>query len=268
MEKGGISRHNRELLGILNRAAKGPFDLPYVANSLNVSIEKAKNIVTYWVERGWLTRVKRGLYSTVSLSAAHPESQKEDSWIVAATVFNPCYLGGWSAGEYWGLTEQIFNDVVVFTSRRFNRKEKEIQGTSYIIKTISKNKFFGLKPVWRGQVKVLVSDLERTIIDLLDDPALGGGIRHIAQMINEYFSREDKNTSNLIDYIKKHGNRAIYKRLGYLIEILNIAAPDILKQCSQNKSAGYSKLDTTLSDKGKHLRRWNLTISVDLKGAV
>ncbi|MFH1362139.1 MAG: hypothetical protein ABIH69_05755 [bacterium] len=268
MEIGGISRRNRQLLGILNRAAKGPFDFNFVANTLNIPIEKAKKIVNYWVKRGWLTSVKRGLYSTVSLSAARPESQKEDPWLVASTVFNPCYIGGWSAGEYFELTEQIFSDVVVFSSRRFNRREKEIQGTGYIIRTISKERFYGLKPVWRGQVKVFVSDLERTIVDLLDNPALGGGIRHTFQMINEYFSRKDKNTSNLIKYIKKYGNRVIYKRLGYLLEVLEIDAPDIAAQCSQNKSAGYSKLDPTLSAKGKHLRRWNLIINADLKGAV
>jgi len=32
---------------------------------------------------------------------------------------------------------------------------------------------FGLKSVWRGQVKVSVSDSTRTILDMLNDPRLG-----------------------------------------------------------------------------------------------
>lgn len=266
MEISGISKRNRELLGLLNRSARGPFDSIFVANTLSIPLNKAKNLVTYWVRRGWLTRIKRGLYSTVSLNTARPEAQKEDPWIVAATVFRPCYIGGWSACEHFGLTEQLFSDIVVFSSKRLNKKEKEIQGTGYIIKFVNKERFFGLKPVWHGQTKILVSDLERTIIDLLDDSAIGGGIRHIAQMINEYFLRKDINTANLIKYAKKHGNGTIYKRLGYLIEALNIEAPNIVKQCVKNQSTGYSRLDTTLPSKGKHLRRWNLIINADLKG--
>ena len=268
MKMGGISKRNRELLSILNRAAKNPFSLAFVSNILNISEQKAKNIVTYWVGRGWLTRVKRGLYNTVSLSTVRPETQKEDPWIVANTVFNPCYIGGWSACEHWGFTEQIFNDVAVFSARRFNRKVHEIQGTCYIVKTINKKRFYGLKPVWRGTSKISVSDPSRTIIDLLDDPKIGGGIRNIADMINEYFDSDKRDDKALIEYLSIFRNRVICKRLGYLIEYLKIEAPELIKRCEELKSSGYTKLDPTLPVKGKLMRRWNLRLNANLEGAL
>ena len=268
MKISGISKRNRELLGILNRAAKKPFDLNFVANVLNISKSKAKNLATYWAGRGWLTRVKRGLYNTVSLSTVRPEAIKEDTWVVANVVFAPCYIGGWSACEHWGFTEQIFNDVAVYSIRRFNKKIQEVQGTRYIIKTINKKRFYGLKPVWRGTNKISVSDPSRTIIDILYDPKIGGGIRNVADMINEYFNSDKRDDKKLIEYLSAFSNGVIYKRLGYLIEYLNIDAPDLIKKCFKLKSSGYSKLDPTLPLKGKILRRWNLRINANLEAAL
>jgi predicted transcriptional regulator of viral defense system len=268
MGLGGINKYNRELLSSLNRSAKGPFDLGYVAKTLNIPKAKVRYMVKFWAKQGWLTRIKRGLYSTVSLSTLRPEAQKEDAWVIAEAVFKPCYIGGWSACEHWGFTEQIFNDIVVFSSRRFNRNERKIQGTNYIINTVNMKRFYGLKPIWRGTKKISVSDPSRTIIDILDNPKLGGGMRNVADMLNEYFNSENRNDKTLIEYISRYGNRVVYKRLGYLIEYLNINAPDLIKTCNQLKSAGYTKLDPTLPLKGKIVRRWNLRLNTNLEGAL
>lgn len=268
MSMGGINKDNRELLGNLNRSAKGPFDLDFVSQTLNLSKTRARHMVKFWAKQGWLTRIKRGLYSTVSLSALRPDAQKEDAWVIAEAVFSPCYIGGWSACEHWGLTEQIFNDIVVFSARRFNRSEKKIQGTNYIIRTVNLKRFYGLRAVWRGAKKISVSDPSRTLVDILDDPKLGGGIRNVADMANEYFNGENRNDGLLKEYIAKHGKRAIYKRLGYLIEYLNIAAPELVKTCYKLKSSGYTKLDPALPLKGKLLRRWNLRLNANLEDAL
>jgi len=264
MKIGGISRQNREILGVLNRAARGPFDLAFVAKTLNISKTKAKNLVIFWVSQGWLTRIKRGLYSTVSLSAIRPESQKEDPWVVAGAVFSPCYIGGWSACEHWGLTEQVFNDVVVYSTRRFNNRIQKIQGTNYLIKTVAKEKLYGLKAVWRGTSKLLVSDPSRTIIDILETPKLGGGIRNTAFVVGEYFDSTERDDKKLSEYLSKHKNGVVCKRLGFLIEHLRINAQKLMKYCTQSVTSGYSKLDPDLPSKGKYLRRWNLQLNADI----
>lgn len=263
---GGISVKYRLLLSEINRKAKAPFSIKEFASILGLPLNRAKRLVQHWASRGWLTRIKKGLYSTVPLEALLPKERKEDPWVVAASVFKPCYIGGWSACEHWGFTDQLFKDVVVFSGQDVRKRKNVIQGTTYIVKGIKKIKIFGTKPIWRGQLKILVSDLERTIIDVLDEPTLGGGIRHVALMVSEYFSRAEKNENNLIEYIKRHGNHAIFKRLGYLIEIKKIYAPNVLKQCSRFQSSGYSKLDPSLPAKGKYLRRWNLRLNADLTG--
>jgi predicted transcriptional regulator of viral defense system len=123
----GISKRNRELLDKLNREIKSPFSITEVSMILGINLDKARRLVAYWVSRGWLTRIKKGLFITVPLGTVNPAERKENPWIVATIVFNPCYIGGWSACEHWGLTEQIFKDVVVFFLKETAKGKKNLK---------------------------------------------------------------------------------------------------------------------------------------------
>ena len=261
IKSGGITKKNRVLLDTLNREAKNPFGIAEVSNILGLPLKKATRLVAYWVSRGWLTRIKSGLFITVPLGAINPAERKEDPWIVAMTVFEPCYIGGWSACEHWGLTEQIFKDIVVFTSCKVRHKRNEVHGTVYIVRSIKNENIFGVKTVWRGQTKVNVSDPSRTLADILSEPSLGGGIRNVTNILKEYFSSDDKNEEDLLNYIAKLKNGTIYKRLGFLLETLKIDSPKLVETCKKNMTLGYSRLDPSLSKKGTILRRWNLIIN-------
>lgn len=260
----GISEVHRGLLAKLHRAFSGPFGVEDAARELEVAHTRAAKLLSYWAARGWLSRVRRGSYIPVPLEARSPSERKEDPWIVGATLFEPAYIGGWSACEHWGLTDQIFSDIVVFTSRRVRHLEQAIQGTTYFLQVVSPKNIFGLETVWRGQTKVRVSNPSRTVADLLNKPKTGGGMKHIAEIVLEYFSGEHRNDDLLIDYVTRLGNRTISKRLGYLVEALGIDAPNIIKFCQRNVSAGYSKLDPAVRARGHILRRWNLEVNVTI----
>jgi predicted transcriptional regulator of viral defense system len=260
----GISKRNRGFLDKLNRETKGPFSIGEAAKILDIKVDKTRRLIAYWVARGWLTRIKKGLFMTVPLGAVSPSNRRGDPWIVATIVFKPCYIGGWSACEHWGLTEQIFKDIVVFSTRKPQRKKLEIQGTTYIVKNIKKEKLFGAKTVWREQTRINVSDPSRTVVDILNEPYLGGGIRNASNILKEYFEGDNKDEFKLLDYIGKMKNKTIYKRLGYLVETLKIDAPEVIASCKKKMSSGYSNLDPSLPSKGKFLRKWNLRINAAL----
>jgi len=266
IEQGGIYKRNRVLLDRLNRQVKGPFTIIEAANIMELPVIKARPLILYWVARRWITRIKKSLYMTVPLGTVKPKERKEDPWIVAAMVFDPCYVGGWSACEYWGLTDQIFNNLVIYSSKRLNRKKVIIQNTTYIVKLTNKTYFFGLKPEWRGSVKIMVSDASRTIVDILNEPYSGGGIRNVIEILRDYFSGDKRNDNDLLKYISRFGNKTIYKRLGYILEAMKIeGAGNIIGICKKNISSGLSKLDPQLHAKGRILRRWNLIINAHIE---
>jgi predicted transcriptional regulator of viral defense system len=263
----GISIANRERLETLHRRLRGPFSVAEAAEVWSLDATRARRLVAYLAARGWLSRVRRDCYTTVPLGATSPAQWREDPWVVAAKTFAPCYLGGWTACEHWGLTEQIFSEVVVITSRKARHRLVKIQGTRFRVKVVSEKRMFGLRDIWRGQNRVKVSDPARTLVDLLDNPPLGGGMRHVAEVLRNYLEGTSRNDQDLASHALAFGRGAVFKRLGYLLEILGTNAPELADLCSRNVSAGINLLDPGAKPTGVIVSRWGLRLNVHLAHA-
>lgn len=96
-------------------------------------------------------------------------------------------------------------------------------------------------------------------------PSYIGGMKHVAQITNDYFSGEHRDDDELRLCLEKLKNRTAMKRLGYLIETMKIDAPNTLAFCLDNVSAGYSKFDPSAPASGTLMRRWNLQINVSIE---
>ena len=189
-----------------------------------------------------------------------------DPWIVAERLFRPGYIAGWSACEHWGFTEQIFRDVAVFTAARIRERRLTVDQTTFVLRKVPERLLFGLQPVWRGAVRVQVSDPTRTVVDVLDDPRWGGGIRHVCQILNAYRESDYLDQALLVEHVGRLGNAAAAKRLGYLWETASVPDPDalLLEQLQQMVTSGYALLDPAVGPGGPFVARWNLRVNVDV----
>ncbi|MGH2374476.1 MAG: type IV toxin-antitoxin system AbiEi family antitoxin domain-containing protein [bacterium] len=264
---GGISALNRQRLGLIHRAAKGPITVQEAAKALNLDQASTAKLLAHWRAQGWLVRIRRGLYLPVPLGVSAPATWTGDPWVVIHRSLAPCYIGGWSACEHWGFTDQIFRATFVFTQRRTRPRRGEIQSTPFVAKVGSADRFFGTRRVWREQIPIDISDPSKTIVDILDDPSIGGGVRHVAQIVSAYFRSEHRNEKQVVEYARRLGNRTVFKRLGYLLERLGIDAADVVTACLRNLSSGYSRLDPKGPKRGKLLRRWRLLVNVGIRAA-
>jgi predicted transcriptional regulator of viral defense system len=260
----GIGKTDRERIAAVLRATKGTISVDEAGMILGVATTDAAKMLARWTKNGWMTRVRRGLYVPVPLESRTTDVALEDPWLVAERLFAPCYIGGWSAAEYFDLTEQIFSTVMIMTVQKPRDRRPVIKGTAFMLRTISKKAMFGLKPVWRGKVKISVSDPTRTILDMLIGPFFGGGIRSVKDMLVNYMQSESKNLEQLIEYGKLLGNGAAFKRLGFLLEK---TAPDekkIIEQCRKSLTAGNARLDPKLNN-DKLITRWRLWVPENWK---
>ena len=231
---------------------------------LDLDIDRTRKLLAYLARRGWLSRVRRGLYVAVPLDTRRPGEWVEDAWVVADRVFGPCYIGGWSACEHWDLTDQVFRTLLVVTAKKVREREPVIQGTPFRVTVRSEDKLFGTTPVWRDQVRVQVSDPTRTIVDVLDDPTLGGGMRNVADVVHEYLNSERRDDDLLVEYADRLGNRAVFKRLGFVLEHLAADAPALIEACLERRSTGLVALDPSVDAKGRIVRRWGIRANVTL----
>src|ERR1700723_3411031 len=89
----GITQRNRVLLEGLHRRAHGAFDAADATQILGIDHNQAGQLLVYLARRGWLSRVRRGLYVAVPLASDRPGEWLEDPGVVAEQTFNPCSIG-------------------------------------------------------------------------------------------------------------------------------------------------------------------------------
>ncbi|MBI3372315.1 MAG: type IV toxin-antitoxin system AbiEi family antitoxin domain-containing protein [Betaproteobacteria bacterium] len=256
---GGLRGASRERLSKVLRQAKGSISPADASRALNVEQGEAARLLSRWSSRGWLSRVRRGLYVPVPLESSTADLPLEDTWVIADRLFAPCYIGGWSAAAHWGLTEQLFRPVLVVTTRRPRARRVEARGAVFLVRTVGQRAMFGLKPVWRGTVKLNLSDPTRTLLDLLDTPAVGGGIRSVLDILKSYFSSAHRDPGLLVRYADQLGNKAVFKRLGYLAATFAPNEAELVAECRKRLSAGNAQLDPKLPGE-RLITTWRLRI--------
>lgn len=255
----------RQQLAQLVAGAGDVIQVTDAARVLDLDRSAAAKTLARWTAQGWLRRVRRGVYVPVTLDTLRSEHVLDDPWVLVPGLFGPAYIGGRTAAEFWDLTEQLFNDIVVLTAQSIRQKSQRRHGAIFTLKHIQERKIFGAKPVWRGRTKVLVSDLPRTIVDMLDDPAIGGGIQQVSDCLGEYLKHRDRNDKLLIQYGERLGNGAVFKRLGFLAEQQGEVA--LAEACRTHLTTGAIKLDPML-DCTKLVTRWRIWIPERWKKAV
>lgn len=263
---GGLRRASRQRLSKVLRHAKGSISPADASRALDMAQPEAARLLSKWSSRGWLTRVRRGLYVPVPLESSTADLPLDDAWIVAERLFAPCYIGGWSAAAHWGLTEQLFRSLLVVTARRPRARRVEARGAVFILRTVEQDAMFGLQPVWRGKIKMNVSDPTRTVLDLLDTPALGGGIRSVLDILRSYLGSAHRNPQLLIRYADRLGNKAVFKRLGFLAASFAPKETELVAECRKRLSAGNAKLDPNLPG-DRIVTAWRLQVPAGFAGA-
>jgi len=251
---------NRDRFAKVLRGADGEFvTVGHAAGALGLDRIAAAKQLARWQDQGRLRRVRRGIYVPVPLSSGAGDQVIEDPWTLVPALFGPAYIGGLSAAHHWDLTDQLFRTVFVYTARPVRQTAETVQGIPFAIHHVQPERLsFGLRALWRGQVKLQVSDVHRTVADMLDHPAAGGGIRHVADCLDAYFARDDADPGKLVEYAERLGNGAVFKRLGFLAEHLD-RSPGLVEACAERLTQGYAKLDPAMPCP-QVSRRWHLRL--------
>jgi len=261
----GLSAQEREIISNFSaneRVTVGPDDVIAIHPCPRGT---ANQILSRLSRKGWLQRLKRGVYSIVPLSSSISKPVIEDAWSLAMNIFRPAFISGWSAAEHWDLTEQIFNTVSVVTKVNQRKAVQIIGNIRFRTRTLTGERFFGTKTVWFGSNAVEIADPSRTVIDILDSPRFGGGGRHTIDIISQYWHSETRDPDLLLKYAMRYKRGSVFKRLGFLAEEAHApVSKEWIQSCLKNLSKGISSLDPNGPAAGKIVSKWNLRINLPL----
>jgi predicted transcriptional regulator of viral defense system len=258
-----LGKNGSLILNEMSRLGKDVFSIEEVKRATNLENNILKETLSILVKQEWLIRLERGLYLIVPFEAGQEGKWTSDPYILASKLISPYYISHWSAVSYWGWTEQIPNTIFVTSTARKFSIEKTILNTAFRFIKVNEDKFFGITEEWTSNKKIKFSDKEKTVVDILDRPNFCGGIKEVAKCIKNAVKENQINPQILTDYITKIDNRVVFKRLGYISEVLGIFDQVWRNAWNGFISEGYSKLDPSVGKvKREFDSKWNLILNV------
>lgn len=223
----------------------------------NSSIEAVKKVMRDMVKRGALIRLKDGVYWIVPFeqdtSKYSPSPHLVARYLVGDAEF---YIGYYSALELHSLiTQPSFKEQIV-VNRQVKPSSIKIKQQKFQFIYHNEKHFFGITDVWVDSFnKARSSDLEKTFIDCLYKPDYAGGITEIAKGL--YKSKGKIDFEKLLNYSKQFGAQSVIKRLGFLLELLEIDNP-IIERLHSLKTQSYILLEPSYEKKGKLIPKWSV----------
>jgi predicted transcriptional regulator of viral defense system len=140
-------------------------------------------------------------------------------------------------------------------------RSQTIQGTEFRFVRCKIGDLFGITEIWIDKnEKVVISDLERTLIDGLRQPSYCGGLSEVAKGFS--IKHQAIDPQKLIDYAVKLDVGAVIRRLGYLMELYQIGARIHWEFLQTKLTSTYQLLDPELPAEGHHIARWRLRLNV------
>lgn len=224
--------------------------------------QETSNFLRDLVNRGVLARIKSGVFLILQMGQ---ESTQLDNWPVIAHVLageTEYFISHYSAMRLHGMTTHPLMNVIITMTKR--NASKKVHNIVYQFVYSKPEHFWGASQLWvTKHEKVCVSSLERTILDGLDRPDLCGGIKEIARGI--WNKQKQIDWSKVAQYAKKYHSKAAVKRLGFILESLNLGldCTPILEEIISSKK-DYILLDPDGSKLGTYLSRWRIRINMNI----
>lgn len=253
-----ISTQSNKLLSYLNGQNQYCFDSTLASKALPDSKASAvRELLSDMTKRGLLMRLKEGVYCIIPYEQ-NSENFMPDWHLIAEHLVKDAkyYIGYYSALQIHNLITQPSLKEQIVVSKQIRPSEIKVKDVPFQFIYHNEKHFFGAKKIWIDSYnKVLCSDLEKTFIDCLFKPEYAGGIVEIAKAI--YVSKDKIKFDTLFEYAKEFDSQAVIKRLGFLLEMLEINS-NIIDDFQKMKTPSYVLLDTELPKIGKRNSRWSI----------
>lgn len=258
----GIGTKELELIANLSDKRIRVFSVAEAAELLGISRGTASDLVLRLLKKKKLMRLEKAKYLLIPPEAWKEGEYTEEGIIIASQLVSPYYLSYWTALSFYGWTEQPSRTIFVATTKL--KRPIEIKGITIKFVRLRPARFFGYTEQWVGSQKVTVAEREKAIVDCLDQPRYCGEITEVAKGL--WNGRKEMDFVKLMDYALRMKNGTIIKRLGYLMDILEINKPGIRKQLLQHLTPSYSPLDPGEKESPGNVNEvWRLRINVDSK---
>ncbi len=175
-------------------------------------------LLAYHVKTGHLLRVRRGLYAVVPEGIISPESHQVDPYLLGTHMTEDAVLAYHSALQFHGKAYSVHRRFPYLSGHP--RRPLEFQGQEFISVSFpkplrdSQTELFGVEDHKHAGGQVRVTNLERTMVDMLVRPDLSGGWEEVWRSLEsvEYF-----NLDQVTDYVLMLRSATAVAKVGFFL---------------------------------------------------
>jgi len=218
------------------------------AASLEIGIrpEYLSEILHHLNNGGWITRLKRGLYTITYGPALH-------EFVIAMALVSPSAISHWTAMHYHHITDQTPNKIFATIPRGISIP-RSLSKTVFRFIQVKENHYFGIESIWVDDMKILITDLEKTLLDGLTSPEYCGDFSEVLHAFK--IAKDRIRIQIIIEYALKL-DKAVAKRLGLILDELGIEKPQ-LDALLKVPMKSYCKFDPSGINKGRYITKWKI----------
>lgn len=166
----------------------------------------ATSIIYDYQKKGYIERVRRNLYVTISIETKQPVLSR---YQIGSNIFPDACISHHSSFEVYGYGSQVFYDCYVATSNRFI--DFEYNGINYHRVDRKPN----LDIVQIGNIKV--TSIEQTVVDSIRDFEKIAGLEEVIRCIMLVPELKEE---KILDCLKKNRNGFLFQKCAYIFEEL------------------------------------------------
>jgi predicted transcriptional regulator of viral defense system len=231
------------------------------------NVKTRESILSHYTKTGRLFRIRRGLYLTVPQGHT-PEKCPVDPYLLASKMAPDSVLAYHTALELHGKAYSVHEKFLYLTRLRrrpLNFRGQRYQGVAFPKKLMEKDLVsFGVAMVERSGLDVRVTSLERTLVDTLDRPSLGGTWEEIWRSLEmvEFFDLD-----KVVDYTIHLGNATTAAKVGFFLEQHKdtlMPNADHLNRLRDFIPAQPHYMGRNGRKGGRLIRGWNLVVPLEI----
>ncbi len=216
-----------------------------------------------WISNKLKTRtyikIRSNLYALVDPSTNDIYVTKFE---IASNISETSFICFHSALEYYGIANQVFNEVMVGSLTKFNNFV--FNDNEFIYKPAKSLAL--INDVASEGIRV--TSLEKTVVDCIDEISFSGGIEEVLNALEQIrYLDEEK----LIEALDEYNKMFLYQKVGYLLEKYNDQlnlGEDFFAKC---KSHLTNKANYLMRDEFKKVslnKEWNLLVPRDIQSRI
>lgn len=164
----------------------------------------AMSIIYDYQKKGYIERVRRSFYVTISLETKQPILSR---YQIGANLFSDACISHHSAFEYYGYSNQVFYECYVATDSRF--EDFEYDGVTY--HRVERKRDTEVAQV--GNVRV--TSIEQTVVDSIRDFEKIAGLEEVLRCLILIPGLKEE---QVLACLKRNENGFLYQKCGYIFE--------------------------------------------------